>query len=218
MPELETLLPLALPRYCERDVFGGEPLNSLSNLSFWVAALACWRAWRQRLGNFGAFALAMSFTVGVCSALWHWFRLPWLLPLDSLPLYVLVVGVGYRALSQLRGARYALATIALIFVGALVANALTAGTMLHVASRHGAALLGFTSALLPLRVRAPRAWAWLMCALGLYALALIGKTLDAPLCGVIPIGMHWLWHSAGGAAAGVAAHGAWLSSVEQRDP
>jgi hypothetical protein len=139
------------------------------------------------------------------------------LPLDSLPLYVLVVGVGYRALSQLSGARYALVTIALTVVGALVANALTAGTMLYVASRHGAVLLGFTVALIPLRAREPRAWAWLMSALGLYALALTGKTLDAPLCGVIPIGMHWLWHCAGGAAAGVAAHGAWLSSVEQRN-
>ena len=49
----------------------------------------------------------------------------------------------------------------------------------------------------------------LLAALGLYALALVAKSLDTTLCAWVPIGLHWIWHILGGAAAGVALHGVW---------
>jgi len=66
--------------------FGAEPLNTVSNASFWIAAAIGWASWRQRRTPFVFFAIVMLFVVGTCSALWHWFHTDRaLLLLDSVP-------------------------------------------------------------------------------------------------------------------------------------
>ena len=155
------------------------------------------------------FAAILMLVVGLCSALWHAFHARPLLPLDFLPLYLLVLSIGFRALSLLRSRPYAIAVLVGVVLAALTGNAVTVGTPLHVPSRHGAVILVLVPVFWSLRTGARDAWPWLMAALGLYALALVAKSLDTTLCAWVPIGLHWIWHTLGGAAAGVALHAVW---------
>jgi hypothetical protein len=208
---LSAALPVVLPHYCERDVFGSEPLTTVSNASFGIGAWVGWRRWRATPTRLVRFLTTWLVVVGAGSALWHWYHVPALLPLDTAPLYVLVLVIAYSALSAMRTPRYAIAAVAGVVIGAIAANALTVGTPLHVASRHGAVIIGLSVALVPARVRNPRAWAWMMAALFAYASGLVAKALDAPLCPSIPVGTHWLWHTFGGAAAALGVQGVWLA-------
>src|SRR5215213_3318586 len=81
--------------YCERTGPGllAEPLNALSNVSFFIAAWAAWLLAR-RLGRLSAgvqVLLALALAVGVGSVLWHTLATPWALVLDIIPILLFVV-------------------------------------------------------------------------------------------------------------------------------
>jgi hypothetical protein len=142
-----------------------------------------------------------AFHGGLCSGLFHALRTPALLVLDAAPLYVLVLSLGYRALALTSSRAAALGALGGVVVMALTANELSAGTPLHVASRHGVAVLAFAVMVTWIRRRHRAAGDRLLVAVALYAIALAAKIVDLEACALLPVGTHFVWHLAGAAAA-----------------
>jgi len=185
--------------YCERTGPGllAEPLNALSNVSFFIAAWAAWLLAR-RLGRLSAgvqVLLALALAVGVGSVLWHTLATPWALVLDIIPILLFVVCFIWLYTRSVAGmpTLVAQASVAAFVVATFFAQGFA--NVLHGALAYVPALL----AVLVLGVFHARegtsARYTLLAAAGVFALALVFRTLDQEVCPVLPIGTHFLWHS-----------------------
>jgi len=210
----ERLIPVVMPQYCERDRFGFEVVNTITNVGFWLAAVALYPHWRRHRSRFIAYAMGLLVIVGLCSGLFHALRTRPLLILDAVPLYLLILSMAYRALSLVARATVAVLFIVGVIAGAALANAMTVGTVIHVASRHGVAVIAFGGLAFLIQSRNPTAARWVVAAVILYAAALAAKTLDGSVCAFLPIGSHWLWHLAGALATYCGLRG--VDSLERR--
>ncbi|ACA17138.1 conserved hypothetical protein [Methylobacterium sp. 4-46] len=196
--------------YCERGDAGfwAEPLNAVSNAAFLAACLLLLARAGRRPRNAASLALAALIgVIGIGSFLFHTLAVRWAELADVLPIAIFIHAYFFLALHRLLGlgaGRSALATLAFAAAGlgfepglsALAGRGLAAATNGSLAYLPALlALLGVGAALRasarPARVQAGSAMLGLS---GLFLASLAARTLDAPLCGAIPIGIHWLWH------------------------
>ncbi|MDT8856683.1 ceramidase domain-containing protein [Paracoccaceae bacterium Fryx2] len=183
--------------YCERlgPDYWAEPLNALTNLAFVVAALVVWPRVR---GVPLARALAIVLgAIGVGSWLFHTHanRLTGLM--DVLPILgfiLLYVYAASRDMLGLKGWQAGLAVLAFFPYAALTVPLW--GMVPGLGSSAGYApvpVLILAYAWL-LRRRAPETARGLAAGALVLVASLTFRTLDGPLCGVIPMGTHFLWH------------------------
>lgn len=178
--------------YCERLGPGlwGEPLNAVTNAAFLIAAaILCTR--RTPPSPVPAWPLpALLAVVGLASLAFHTFATPVTAALDTLSIvaYVLVAvvllaryGYGWRP-----GRAWLAAPAFVAF--AVAVNAALALTVGEVLGGYLPALLGLAAFAGTLRSRP------LGVAAAVFAVSLVLRTLDEPLCDHVPIGTHWLWH------------------------
>lgn len=199
-----------LDHYCERVAIGlwTEPLNATSNLAFLVAAgVILARQHRAGWADRDLVVLAiLGGIVGVGSILFHTFANQWSLLADMIPIAVFIYAFFFVALRRFLG------------LGALVAGLATVGLYLRspglevllrpvlgasVAYAPGVVTtIGVALVVPSLRRGAPPL---LLLAAGLaFAVALVFRMLDQPLCGTWPAGTHFLWHSFNGLSVGLA--------------
>ncbi|WP_433057001.1 hypothetical protein [Dactylosporangium sp. CS-033363] len=177
--------------YCERLGPGlwAEPLNAVSNAAFLVACAVL--LVRTRPGNRHWTLPVILGVVGLCSLSFHTFANGFTAALDTLSILVFVL-VGVVLL-----ARYGLkvpANRAWLAAPAFVVFAAFVDVLLGLAGRQYT-LGGYLPALLGLAgfavaLRSPT----LGLAAAVFAVSLTLRTLDEPLCGSIPVGLHWAWH------------------------
>ncbi len=193
--------------YCERtgDAFWAEPLNALTNLAFFVAAVAAFvRA--KRVGRMDAgigLLIALTTAIGIGSFLFHTLATRWAALADVLPILLFIV--AYLALVCRRF--FALGWPSALLIGVLY---IPASMGLRLLWRKIAGGAGATGGYLPAIVvllivagllarRRHQAARPLALAGALFALSLTLRSLDLPLCAAIPIGTHFLWHLLNGA-------------------
>jgi hypothetical protein len=188
--------------YCERLGTGpaAEPLNALSNLAFvWTFARAWRRVRRARAGGHAAWDVTATAVlmgmVAVGSSLWHTLAAPWTELADTLPITLLMVLMLEALLRRVFGLRLLPRAAALLLL-------LVASVGLPVLA--GPGLLGGSTFYLP-------AWAALgllalaagshrearpalLAAWALFTVSLALRTADLPLCGLLPLGTHFVWH------------------------
>jgi hypothetical protein len=198
--------------YCERTGPGlwGEPFNSVSNLAFLVAAIALWVLLRRSrgLGDRPAQVAALPVLVALIflgSTVFHLVATGWGASLDSgfIGVFLLYYVALYAHLFGPLPWRLAwLATpVFLVFtvVVSLVARALDlAAPGMYLAAFLGlVAMAGllFWSRRPELR---PAAWEFVVAA-ELFAVSLAFRTIDSSVCGLVPVGTHFLWHLLNGA-------------------
>jgi hypothetical protein len=184
--------------YCERLGAGllAEPVNAATNASFLLAAWAAW-ALAKRTGALSTgigVLVVLAASVGVGSILWHTFATPWALILDTVPILLFIVWYvwlyAWRVLGA--GALLGAATVAAFLAATFVA--LRWSHVLHGALVYAPGLLVvLVLGALHARDRAPGRFA-LLAAAGVYAAALVFRTIDNEVCPVLPIGTHFLWH------------------------
>ena len=195
-----------LDHYCERvgTGFWAEPLNAFSNGAFLLAAGVI--AERQRRSGWSYPALtvlaAMAASVGIGSLLFHTLANGWTLLADVIPIAVFILAFFFVAMRRFFGLgafAAGLATIALllltpalktIFEPVLGASATYAPGLV---ATFGVALA------VPLFGRGPAPRMLIASAL-VFAIALVFRVLDQPLCDTIPFGTHFLWHTFNGLA------------------
>lgn len=178
--------------YCERLGPGvwDEPLNAVTNLAFMVAAI--W-VWPRARGN-GRVLSVILFVIGLGSGLFHTLATVWAGVADVLPIVLFILTYIYAVHRDVLGWRPVGSGLAsLMFLPFAAGVAQVAGLLpfFAVSGVYWAvpvALLAYGAVL----GGAVRAGFWRGAAI--LALSITLRSLDDPLCQVVPIGTHFLWH------------------------
>lgn len=189
-------LTRAIDGYCERldASYWAEPLNAITNAAFIIAAAIMWR---RSQGVFLARVLAIIlFAIGVGSYLFHTHAQVWSAIIDVLPiiLFVLVYIFAINRDVWGLGGWSAFAVTLLFFPFAAATVPLFA--VLPIGGTAGYApvpLLILIYAML-LRSREPDLARGFVLGAGILIISMTARTLDEPLCDMIPMGTHVWWH------------------------
>lgn len=186
--------------YCERLGPGlwAEPLNLVTNLAFLLAGIAAVFVLRRTSAEVqrdpAVVALVvLLFLVGLGSGLFHSFATTWAVLADVVPVAVFILLYMYLALRRFVGLPLWICALAVAAVlGLVVALPLLFGFSPRT---YGVALLTMlgVGGFLHFGRRHP-AGMRILGAAGIFALSLGFRTADLPLCALLPIGTHFLWH------------------------
>jgi hypothetical protein len=183
--------------YCERSdaSFWAEPFNAATNAAFLIAAAAAFWRWRSAAGrDLPALALIIIVVaVGLGSFTFHTVATRGAALADVIPIAIFIYGYLLLALRRFlhvsRGA-----ALAIVVAFAAAAQALAA----LVPPRFLNGSVGYLPALTALiAVAAATDGATrrnLTVAAMVFSLSLALRTADLSVCGIFPIGTHFLWH------------------------
>ena len=184
--------------YCERTdvVFWAEPINALSNVAFLIAAGAAFLHWRQRgNGEHAVLALVVvAAIVGLGSFAFHTLATRAAMMLDVIPIGIFIYGYCLFALRRILGLGWPLAVILLA-----VFAVLSTGLALWVPRSVLNGSSGYFPALGALFVigwlaRMDATGRAMLSAAAVFVASLIFRIIDLDICGVLPVGTHFLWH------------------------
>lgn len=183
--------------YCERTsaAYWAEPVNALTNAAFLIAA---WVMWRRTAGLPLARAMCgVLAVIGVGSWLFHTHANRLTALMDVLPILAFILLYLFAATRDLLGLRgwWPWAAVAGFFPYAIGAGA-ALGALLPLGSSAAYApipplILAYAWAA---GRRAPATGRGLALGAFLLIISLTFRTLDGPLCDVLPLGTHFLWH------------------------
>jgi len=184
--------------YCERLGPGllAEPVNVLTNAAFFVAAWFAWRVARSagRVSMPTGVLIALLVAIGAGSALFHTFASGWARALDEVPILLFqLLFIWAYAREVMRAPRRWAAACLLLYLGAaLYARGfghLFNGSLVYAP----AVLVTFSLGAYHWQSRKSARWILLGAAV-LLLVAVALRTLDDPLCGLLPLGTHFMWH------------------------
>lgn len=185
----------ALDGYCERGGPGywAEPINALTNLAFLFAALWLWRDAR----GLERWLVAALMAVGVGSWLFHTQATLWAALADVAPIalfILLYVFAVHRRLWGWGAAGSAAAVLAFLPYLWLAGRGFAALPGFAISAAYWPVPLAMAGYGAALRHRAPLVGRGLLAGAGLLVVSLVARSLDGPLCAVLPLGTHWIWH------------------------
>lgn len=199
--------------YCERTsaAYWAEPVNALTNLAFLIAAAVMWRR-TQALPLARAMCVVLG-VIGVGSYLFHTHANGLTALMDVLPILAFILLYIYAATRDLLGLRgwWPWSAVAGFFPYAIGAGALL-GAVLPLGSSAAYApipplILAYAWAV---GRHDPRAGWGMALGAGILIVSLTFRTLDRPLCDMLPLGTHFLWHLLNGLMLG------WMIEVYRR--
>ncbi|WP_254175242.1 ceramidase domain-containing protein [Planktothrix pseudagardhii] len=187
-----------LDLYCERLAPGltGEPLNALSNIAFFIAALALLKLARhqQKIATEIWLLIGLMVAIGTGSTLFHTFATQWSNRLDVIP--ILLFQLCFLWLYTRRVLR-----IKPLFAGILIAGFVLASQwsqqffhLLNGSLSYAPALLILGSLGIYHYQQQKQEPLILLAATGVFFVALFFRTLDKTICPEFPLGTHFLWH------------------------
>ena len=190
---------LPVDAYCERTGpdYWSEPVNALTSAAFLFAAAVMARRLRGADLPLARAMVAVLAVIGLGSFLFHTHANRLTALMDVIPILGFMLLYVYAATRDYLGARHWLA--AAVTLGFIPYAAATAPLFAQVPGLGASAgyapvpLLILIYALV-LRRRAPETARGLAIGAGVLILSLTFRTLDQPLCNVIPFGTHFLWH------------------------
>jgi hypothetical protein len=193
--------------YCERLDTGlwAEPINAVSNLAFFAAAIGAYMLWKRegRGDRFILLLIGLAVLVGIGSTLFHTFATRWGLFADAIPIGIFVVAFLVYTLRRFLDQSVAITFIwiaVFLAVSALLPRLLPPGFL----NNSGFYFPVFGALLILGAVL----WArggnlqWIggayLCAAALFALSLSFRIVDQAVCAQFPLGTHFMWHSLNG--------------------
>ena len=194
--------------YCERlhAGFWAEPVNAVSNLAFFAAAVGAYVLWkRQGKGDrFILLLIALAVLVGIGSTLFHTFATRWGLLADAIPIGIFVVCFLVFTLRRYLGQSVVMTTIWIalfLAISGVMPRLLPPGFMNN--SGFYFPVLGALLVLGILLRRQGGGMLWVggayLCAAALFALSLSFRIVDPAVCAQFPLGTHFMWHFLNGA-------------------
>jgi hypothetical protein len=191
--------------YCERlgsPLFWAEPLNALTNGAFLAAAFMGALLWHRAVRRDVLLLVLwlVVLAIGIGSFLFHTVPNRTTVMLDVVPIQIFIlvyIGAALR--------RYLDAPLWMALVGPGLFFGLSAWVVALAGSRALGGGIGYVPALAALFGFALAAWlrddgasrrvaGGLALAGVVFALSLTFRTFDRPICGLVPIGLHFLWH------------------------
>ena len=200
--------------YCERTsaAYWAEPVNAATNAAFLIAA---WVMWRRTEGMPLARALCgVLAAIGVGSYLFHTHANGLTAALDVAPILVFILLYIFAATRDLMGlgSWWAAGAVLAFFPYAALMVPVFSTWMPFLGSSAGYApipvLILVYAALL--RTRAPATARGLAVGAAILVVSLTFRTLDGPLCDLLPFGTHFMWHVLNGLMLG------WMIEVYRR--
>lgn len=189
--------------YCERLAPGlwAEPLNALTNLSFFIAGFFALRlAQKQSALNWRCgLLIALVFGMGIGSTLFHTFAVVWAMLSDVLPIlfYQIVFIAVYAQRVIGLPCRYSYALLGLFFI-TMYGSMQLPREWLNGTLEYAPALLFVTGLGLWHFKNAPREkWGLLLAAI-VFVISMSLRSIDMQLCESWPLGTHFLWHICNG--------------------
>ena len=188
--------------YCERVAPGllGEPLNTLTNLFFLLAAFVLARRLRKDVRRGGWDDWLLTFLValvGIGSLVFHALATVPTSALDKLFIAAFIWTFFHRFLTRVAGLAAQVAMVGvLLFIaaswglGRIVPHDALNGSVLYLPAVLG--LVGVTGWSVAKRRRGARLF---MAATALFVIALVFRSIDLAVCDVLPLGTHFVWHS-----------------------
>ena len=195
-------LCLAVQHYCERTStgLGAEPVNAVTNAAFLVAAWAAWRLRSDHPGGDGEglirAMILVTAIVGLGSFLFHTVATRWAEWGDVLPILVFMLLFLWASLTCFFGWRpwAKLGALALFFGATFTLEAVVPGEFLYGGALYAPALLTLIAMAWTLFRRQPAIGSALFNATGVFLVSLTARMLDMPICAMVPLGTHFLWH------------------------
>lgn len=194
--------------YCERldGSYWAEPANALSNASFLVAALICWRLIGAQRDPGARLLTVILASIGVGSYLFHTHAQVWALMADVIPIQAFILVYVYLATVRFfELPRWAGAAAVVLFVpyAALVSRGLAAvAGDLNGSVGYAPVPILIAGYAVALRTRAPETARGLAIGAAILVVSLVFRTVDAAVCPALPVGTHFLWHLLNGVMLG----------------
>jgi hypothetical protein len=184
--------------YCERigPAFWAEPLNAWSNIAFLIAAAAAFGLWRRKEnGDLAILALiVMAAVVGLGSFAFHTLATEGAMLLDVVPIGIFIYGYFLFAMRRVLALSWPL-SVALVLAFAALSTAIASWVPRSVLNGSS----GYFPALVALFVigglrRGTPAGQAMMAAGAVFVASIVFRIVDLDICGVLPVGTHFLWH------------------------
>ncbi len=201
--------------YCERSdhSYWAEPVNALTNLAFLLAAALMWyRLGGARLPLARAMVLVLA-AIGIGSWFWHTHAQAWAGMADVLPIAVFIllyVFAASRDYLGLPGWGAGLVTLGFIPYAAATVPPFRMVPGLGSSAAYAPVPLLILIYAAVLARRLPEVARGLALGAAILIVSLAARTLDGPLCDVIPFGTHFLWHVLNAAMLG------WMIEIYRR--
>ncbi len=201
-----------LNQYCERTsaAFWSEPFNAVSNAAFIIAALIALQFWQNARSNAkkthstqtsaqdnaALVLIVLLATIGIGSFLFHTFATFWSMLADVIPIAIFMLVYFYLATCRYMGANLLISLSAtLLFLGVMAFGpGLFEGVLGSTAGYVPALLAILLFAGLTHRKNRQTSGALLVAGV-VFAVSMSFRIADAPICHILPIGTHSLWHS-----------------------
>ncbi len=183
--------------YCERltpDLLA-EPLNFVSNAAFLIAAYALWKLYRKQpqRAPLVLLLIVLIAVVGVGSALFHSFGNTLTLFMDIVPILVFLSTYVFAYVRLMLQKSVGMAWGAMVLFVLLNTYAVAAIP----ASYQFNGTSGYFVAYVVLILMAMK-YTPLWCAVTIFTVSMVFRSLDMQLCDAWPLGTHFLWHALNG--------------------
>ena len=193
--------------YCERTdlTYWSEPLNAITNAAFLIAAaVMAWRVRGQRL-PLAWLLIAILTAIGIGSYLFHTHATRWAAVADVAPiaLYILVyIYLANRHYWTLSRVWSAVGALAFIPYAAALTPILSALPFFNISNAYWTVALLIAVYAVLLRTRLPETSRGLAIGAAILTVSITLRSVDEPLCEVIPMGTHLWWHILNGIMLG----------------
>lgn len=188
---------IAVDAYCERlgPDYWAEPVNAITNGAFLIAAALMWgRSRGQPMAQALTIVLAV---IGVGSWLFHTHANRLTGIMDVLPILTFILLYVFAASRDFLGLapwKAGLCTVAFVPYAAATVPLWSMIPGLGSSAGYAPVPLLILIYAVILRHKAPDTARGLAIGAGILVLSLTFRTLDEPLCGIIPLGTHFMWH------------------------
>jgi hypothetical protein len=192
----------AVDHYCERTdpSLWSEPVNALTNIAFPIGAWFAWRlATRQAASVSGGLVCMLVLVmaiIGPGSFLFHTVATRWAEWGDVIPILVFMLLYLWLILTCffLWPGWRKVGLLIVFFIITFYLEAVVPGTFLWGGALYLPTILVLIAASTALRrMKSPAAPA-MLGATAVFLLSLASRTLDMPICPLLPLGTHFLWH------------------------
>jgi len=177
---------------------GAEPFNTITNLSFLIAALyARQLADRQRILTMEvSTAIALTVLVGVGSALFHYFAQVWAMWLDIIPIVLLQCWIVWLYTRRIMNSPMAVGVGLLVVLlgGGFLGSLLPESLNLNGSINYLPAFLILACLAIWHRRHQKREPYVLLAASAAFLIALVFRSIDQISGPAFPMGTHFLWH------------------------
>jgi hypothetical protein len=197
-----------LDRYCERLApgLGDEPLNSISNLAFLVAAIVVWRQAKEIHGRVFAVLIGLVF---LGSTAFHLLATRWSAAADTG--FILVFILYYAAVFPrlFYGVSRRLSWLGIPVFLAFTAVFASLGGGLYVSALIGLVVFAIV-------LKGPDRKRFAITA-AVFGVSLLFRSADHTVCGTFPAGTHFVWHLLNGLVLYLAADAAMRKAASRQD-